>query len=85
MTGNRQISMDKLIALFNQIAMVEGYSMVVNEVNPLRYFSSMEKFYSMIDRLIEHYVELEEDEKCAVLLEAKKKHGWKGPKVIENK
>ena len=83
MTGNRQISMDKLIALFNQIAMVEGYNMVVNEVNPLRYFTSMEKFYSMIDKLIAHYCELEEYEKCALLLKVKKKHGWKEPEVIE--
>ena len=85
MTDKREISMEKLIAIFNQIAMIEGYSMVVNEVNPLRYFSSIEKFYSMIDKLIEHYVELEEYEKCPLVLEAKKKHGWKGPEVIENK
>ena len=76
--------MDQLIRVFNQIAMVEGFNMVVNEVNPLRYFSSLDKFYSMIDKLIEHYVELEEYEKCALLLEAKKKHGWKEPEVIED-
>ena len=84
MTDRKKISMDQLIRVFNQIAMVEGFNMVVNEVNPLRYFSSLDKFYSMIDKLIEHYVELEEYEKCALLLEAKKKHGWKEPEVIED-
>ncbi len=75
--------MEKLIEIFNKIAMVEGFNMIVNEVDPLKYFSSLNKFYSMIDKLIDHYCELEEYEKCALLLEVKKKHGWEQSEAIE--
>ena len=82
---DKKIDINKMIAIFNHIAMKEGYNMIVNEMDPLRYFSTKKKFFQMIDKMIEYYVEFEEYEKCALLLEAKKKHGWKGPEVIENK
>ena len=82
---DKKIDINKMIAIFNHIAMKEGYNMIVNEMDPLRYFSTKKKFFQMIDKMIEYYVEFEEYEKCALLLEAKKKNGWKEPKVIENK
>ena len=82
---DKKIDINKMIAIFNHIAMKEGYNMIVNEMDPLRYFSTKKKFFQMIEKMIEYYVEFEEYEKCALLLEEKKKNGWKEPKVIENK
>ena len=79
----RKIDINKMIAIFNQLAMKEGYNMIVNEINPLQFFSTKQRFFDMIDKLIDYYVTLEEYEKCALLLEVKKRHGWKQPEVIE--
>ena len=79
----KKIDINKMIAIFNHIAMREGYNMIVNEINPLQFFATKEKFYQMIDRLIEYYVESEEYEKCALLLKVKKKNGWVQEEVIE--
>ena len=81
----RNINVDKLITIFNQIAMIEGYDMMVNEVDPLRFFSSRDSFFNLIDKLIYHYEDLEEYEKCATLMDVKKKNGWECKKVIERK
>tara|TARA_B100000424_G_C22937418_1_gene498766 strand:+ start:1571 stop:1822 length:252 start_codon:yes stop_codon:yes gene_type:complete len=81
---DKSINIEKMIALFNHIAMREGYNMIVNEIDPLKFFSSKEKFYNMIDKMIEYYIESEEYEKCAILLQIKKQNGWKEPKVITN-
>ena len=75
--------MTKMIEIFNQIAMREGYKLIVNEIDPLQFFSTRKQFYEMVDRLIEFYIESEEYEKCALLLEAKKKNGWKQSEVTE--
>ena len=80
---DKSINIEKMIALFNHIAMKEGYNMIVNEIDPLRYFSSKERLYMMIDRMIEFYIETEEYEKCAILLNVKKRNGWEQPEVIE--
>ena len=77
--------MEKLVSIFNQIAMIEGYDMMVKEVNPLRFFSSRKSFFNLLDKLIYHYEDLEEYEKCATLVNVKKKHGWINPEVIEIK
>ena len=81
---DKSINIEKMIALFNHIAMREGYNMIVNEIDPLKFFSSKEKFYKMIDKMIEYYIESEEYEKCAILLQIKKQNGWEEPKVITN-
>ena len=81
---DKSINIEKMIALFNHIAMREGYNMIVNEIDPLKFFSSKEKFYNMIDKMIEYYIESEEYEKCAILLQIKKQNGWEEPKVITN-
>jgi len=82
-TRENNIDIDKMIAIFNQIAMAEGYKIIANEIDPLQFFATKERFFQMIDRLINWYVELEEYEKCAILLNVKKKNGWKQPEVIE--
>jgi len=79
----QNIDMTKMIEIFNQIAMREGYKLIVNEIDPLQFFSTRKQFYEMVDRLIEFYIESEEYEKCALLLEAKKKNGWKQSEVTE--
>ena len=81
---DKSINIEKMIALFNHIAMREGYNMIVNEIDPLKFFSSKEKFYNMIDKMIEYYIESEEYEKCAILLQIKKQNGWEESKVIKN-
>ncbi len=78
-----KIDINRMMALFNQIAMKEGYNLIVNEIDPLQFFSSKSRFYTMIDRLIDYYIESEEYEKCALLLKIKKKNGWKQSEVIE--
>ena len=83
MTHGSKIDITRMIEIFNQIAMKEGYNLIVNEIDPLQFFSDKDKFYQMIDRLIEWYIGLEEYEKCAILLDVKKKNGWKEIKVIE--
>ena len=81
---DKSINIEKMIALFNHIAMREGYNMIVNEIDPLKFFSSKEKFYNMIDKMIEYYIDSEEYEKCAILLQIKKQNGWEESKVIKN-
>ena len=76
-----KIDISRMIEIFNHIAMEEGYRMMVNEIDPLQFFSSKPKFYKMVDGLIEHYIETEEYEKCGLLLEVKKKHGWVDPSM----
>ena len=76
---DKSINIEKMIALFNHIAMREGYNMIVNEIDPLKFFSSKEKVYNMIDKMIEYYIESEEYEKCAILLQIKKQNGWEEP------
>ena len=73
-----------MMELFNHIAMREGYNMIVNEIDPLQFFGSKQRFFDMIDKLIEYYIETEEYEKCALLLKVKKKNGWKQPEVNVN-
>ena len=80
----KKIDINKMIAIFNHIAMKEGYNMIVNEIDPLQFFSTKQRFFDMIDKLIEYYCDLEEYEKCALLLNVKKKNGWTQPEVIEN-
>ena len=82
---DRKIDMTRMMEIFNQIAMREGFKLIVNEIDPLQFFSTKKQFYTMIDRLIEFYIDTEEYEKCALLLEVKKKNGWKEPAVIEDK
>ena len=79
---DKSINIEKMIHLFNHIAMREGYNLVTTEIDPLRFFSSKEKFYRMVDSMIEYYIDTEEYEKCALLLEIKKQNGWKEPEVI---
>ena len=73
------IDIDKMMYLFNQIAMKEGYNIIVNEIDPLKFFTTKKKFFIMIDRLIDFYIETEEYEKCATLLQIKKQNGWVDP------
>jgi len=74
-----KIDIDRMIELFNRIAMEEGYRMMVNEIDPLQFFSSKKKFFRMVDGLIEHYIDTEEYEKCSLLLNVKKENGWIDP------
>ena len=69
---DKSINIEKMIALFNHIAMKEGYNMIVNEIDPLQFFSTKQRFFDMIDKLIDYYIDLEEYEKCGELKKAKK-------------
>tara|TARA_R110000851_G_scaffold37986_4_gene97748 strand:+ start:8846 stop:9106 length:261 start_codon:yes stop_codon:yes gene_type:complete len=71
-----KIDIERMIELFNHIAKEEGFKLIVNEIDPLQYFSSKNQFYKMIDTLIEHYIDKEEYEKCSLLLNVKKENGW---------
>ncbi len=73
------INISHMIEVFNHIAMEEGFRLIANEIDPLQFFSSKKKFYRMIDRLITHYIETEEYEKCSLLLQIKKQNGWVDP------
>ena len=75
------IDISRMIEIFNKIALDEGFKMIVNEIDPLQFFSSKEKFFKMIDHLIDHYIETEEYEKCSILLQVKKDHGYIDPEV----
>ena len=46
-----EIDINKMIELFNNIAMREGFKIIVNEIDPLQFFSTKEQFYKMVDRL----------------------------------
>ena len=76
-----KIDISRMIEIFNKIALDEGFKMIVNEIDPLQFFSSKEKFFKMIDHLIDHYIESEEYEKCSLLLQVKKENGWVDPDV----
>tara|TARA_R100000322_G_scaffold29517_1_gene19059 strand:- start:248 stop:499 length:252 start_codon:yes stop_codon:yes gene_type:complete len=80
---DKKINIEKMMEIFNHIAMKEGYNMVVHEIDPLQFFSTKQRFFDMIDKMIDYYVELEEYEKCAILLNVKKRNGWEQPEVIE--
>lgn len=80
---DKKINIEKMIEMFNHIAMKEGFKMIVNEIDPLQFFSTKQRFFDMIDKLIDYYVALEEYEKCALLLKVKIKNGWEQPEVIE--
>ena len=71
-----KIDIERMIELFNHIAKEEGFKLIVNEIEPLQYFSSKNQFYKMIDVLIDHYIDKEEYEKCSLLLNVKKENGW---------
>ncbi len=73
------INISQMIEVFNRIAMEEGFRLMVNEIDPLQFFSSKKKFYRMVDHLINHYIETEEYEKCSLLLQIKKQNGWVDP------
>jgi len=84
MMEQKKLNIKTLTEIFNKIAMEEGFK-IAKSFDPLQYFSSRDSFFKLIDRMIDYYVELEEYEKCAVLVKVKKEHGWKEPKVIEKK
>tara|TARA_B100001094_G_C17439514_1_gene442978 strand:+ start:272 stop:499 length:228 start_codon:yes stop_codon:yes gene_type:complete len=67
--------------IFNQLAMREGYNLIVNEIDPLQFFSTKEQFFTMIDKLIDYYIDTEEYEKCSLLLQVKKQNGYIDPEV----
>ena len=73
---NKELDLDILMDIFNKIAIEEGFKMV-NQIDARNYFSSKKKFFKLIDKLIECYIETEEYEKCATLVEVKEKNGWK--------
>ena len=73
------IDISNMIEIFNRIAMDEGFRLMVNEIDPLQFFSSKKRFYNMVDHLINHYIETEEYEKCSLLLQIKKQNGWVDP------
>ena len=76
---DKSIDIDRMMEIFNHIAMREGFNLVVNEINPMDFFSSKEKFYTMMDRMIDYYIETEEYEKCSILVEVKKQNGYTDP------
>ena len=51
---DKSIDIDRMMEIFNHIAMREGFNLVVNEINPMDFFSSKEKFYTMMDRMIDY-------------------------------
>ena len=82
MMKNKELNIDLLIDIFNKIAIEEGFKMV-NQIDARKYFSSKRKFFKLIDKLIECYIETEEYEKCATLVKVKEKNGWKKKNLTE--